>query len=195
MGVSIKNLKIMSVIENKNYTNFQNVNLKGTDSHPGALRLTAVGGDGKTISFVQGSGEAQYLTVAEGLRLGSGYISLQSRNTEGTLAAGASLEAARAWKLPNKSGTFPIMGTFAVQIPAGVAAFFSTAVTVSGIRLEDAIITQFSTPASVGYDFDNSTAYVLIGNRPENGQITLFFNNPGNATAYIEQVVAYVAMR
>ena len=109
--------------------------------------------------------------------------------------SGTYLDADMAWQFPAKSGVFPIMGTFAVQLPAGVAAFFSTAVTVTGIRTEDAIIAQINTPTSIGYDFDNSTAYILNSIRPANGSMTLFFQNLGNATAYIELVGAYVAMR
>lgn len=122
-------------------------------------------------------------------------VSAGASGSEGTLSVLSDDEGSRAWNFPAKSGTFPIMGTFAVQLPAGVAAFFSTAVTVSGIRAEDAVIVQLNSPASIGYDFDNSTAYILVAAKPTNGGITLFFNNPGNATAYIEQVGAYVAVR
>ena len=113
----------------------------------------------------------------------------------GTISAKRSSDASREWILPDKSGTLPIMGTFAVQLPAGVAAFFSSAVTVSGIRAEDAVIVGLTTPASIGYDFDNSTAYILNSVRPTNGGLTLFFQNLGNATGYIELVGSYLAVR
>lgn len=122
-------------------------------------------------------------------------LSVGASGMESTVSTKSDDEGSRAWQFPAKSGTFPIMGTFAVQLPSGVAAFFSTAVTVSGIRAEDAVVVQLNSPASIGYDFDNSTAYILVSARPTNGGLTLFFNNPGNATAYIEQVCSYVAMR
>lgn len=116
-------------------------------------------------------------------------------DVSGTVSIPNDDESGRAWKFPAKSGTMPIMGTFAVQIPQAVAAFFSTAVTVSGIRAEDAVIAGLTTPASIGYDFDNGTSYILTAVKPTNGGMTLFFQNLGNATAYIELVGSYVAMR
>lgn len=111
----------------------------------------------------------------------------------GTIGAKVGAEASRAWTLPDKTGVIPIMGTFAVQIPAGVAAFFSTAVTVTGIRVEDALVAQLN--ENQGYNFDNSTAYVLISATPRNGSVLLSFNNPGNATGYVELGVSYLVMR
>lgn len=142
---------------------------------------------------------AQNYTTFSGVNI-KGSVALRFGNVNdaysGTLSIkGGSLDGDRQWAFPDKSGTFPIMGTFALQIPAGVAAFFSTAVSVSGITVEDAVIVQLNSPASIGYDFDNSTAYVLNSVKPTAGGLTLFFNNPGNATAYIEMVGAYVAMR
>ena len=184
----------MSVIENKNFTNFQNVNLKGTDGHAGAIQLVAVGGDGKTISFVQGSGEAQYLTVAEGLRLGSGYISFQSRNTEATLSVSASLEAPRAYTFPNNSGVLTIGGSFLVQLPSIAERWYSTTVTVAGIRTTDALVVDLSEKGTYVYG-EQGTKYIKIGAIPNNGSVTLSFHNLGNATGYIELVGSYAATR
>ena len=182
----------MSVIENKNFTTFQNVNVRGTDSHGGAVRLEAVGGDGRTISIVQGEAEAVYMSFSEGLRLGSGYISLQSRNTEGTLSFSASPGAARAWALPDVTGAISIAGTVAIQLPQAVAAFFSTIVTVAGITNKDVVTANLSFPKEA-YDPDNSTFYIISGVTPQAGAILLHFQNLGNATGYTEAVVNYVA--
>lgn len=99
--------------------------------------------------------------------------------------------------LPSKSGTAPIMGTFRVQLPTGVAAEFSTIVTVSGIRAEDAVMVQFNGVGVAGttYGFDNSTGYIITQAVPSNGAITLYMLNPGNATAYVDLTAAYLAMR
>ena len=184
----------MSVIENKNFTNFQNVNLKGTDSHGGAIRLEAVGGDGRTISIVQGNKEAVYLAFSEGLRLGSGYISLQSRNTEGTISASAALEGARAWTFPDKSGVLAISGSFLVQLPAIATPLYSTTVTVSGIRANDALVVDLSETGTYTYG-EQGTKYIKIGTKPNNGSVTLSFYNLGNATGYIELIGSYTAVR
>ena len=183
----------MSVIENKNFTNFQNVNVKGTDSHAGAIRLEAVGGDGKTISIVQGNKEAVYLSFADGIRLGSGHISLQSLNTEGTLSFSPSPGAARAWALPDVTGALSIAGTVAVQLPQVTGTpFHSTIVTVAGITVKDVVTAQLSFPGGA-YDPDNSTFYIMNGVTAQAGALLLHFYNPGNATGYTEAVVNYVA--
>lgn len=184
----------MSVIENKNFTTFQNVNVRGTDSHGGAVRLEAVGGDGRTISIVQGNKEAVFLAFSEGLRLGSGYISLQSRNTEGTLSTSASLEAPRAWQLPNKSGVMPISGSFVVQLPAIATPWYSTTVTVSGIRANDALVVDLSETGTYTYG-EQGTKHIKIGAIPTNGGVTLSFYNLGNSTGYIELIGSYTAVR
>lgn len=140
---------------------------------------------------------------------GQNYTSFQGVNIKGSVAlrvgsndpyqgtvaiSGGSLDGARAWSFPNKNGVFPIAGTFQVQLPAAqAAAFFSTIVTVAGITAEDALICQINTMQ--GYDFENSTGHVLVSSEPGAGQITLHFNNPGNATGYIQANVSYIAMR
>ena len=115
----------------------------------------------------------------------------------GTISVKPSPDASRAWTLPDKTGTFPIMGTFNVQLPAATTAFFSTAVTVSGIRSEDAIIVTLGERIGTsGYVFGTQgTAYFLQRAQPGAGVINLFFQNPGNATGYIELTGNYVAMR
>lgn len=139
---------------------------------------------------------------------GQDYTSFRAINTKGSVMvrygnldtfqgtvsiSGNSLDGNRSWSFPNKNGVFPIAGTFNVQIPAAVAAFFSTIVTVSGITAEDALICQLN--AVQGYDFENGTGYVLVSSEPGAGQVTLHFQNLGNATGYIQMSVSYLAMR
>ena len=129
-----------------------------------------------------------------GSRLGSSTNTAVIRFTnasanEGTLTVGE-LETGRYWNLPNKSGTFPVSGTMAVQLPAVAATTFvyNTAVTVGGIRAEDGIT------ATVNQQLV-TTARILVGARPTNGTVTLSFVNLGVATAYGELVVGYTAVR
>lgn len=115
----------------------------------------------------------------------------------GTLSVRPSVDDNRAWVFPDKSGTFPIMGTFRVQLPAATTAEFSTIVTVSGIRSGDALVVQLNGVGLAGttYGFDNSTGYIITQAVPGNGNLTLFFQNPGNATAYVDLQASYLAMR
>jgi len=120
---------------------------------------------------------------------------------ESTLAIKEAADAPYAWKFPQKSGTFPIMGTFRVQLPSASAADeFSTVITVSGIRAEDALVVQMNGVGVAGatYGFDNSTGYVIVQAVPSNGAITLFFNNPGGntgGTGYVDLMASYIAAR
>lgn len=114
--------------------------------------------------------------------------------TEGTLSLGANVDGARAWQLPNKSGTMPIAGTFALQLPAAASAFFSTVVTVSGIRANDGLTVSLSETGTYTYG-TQGTAHFLQRATPGAGSITLFFQNPGNSTGYIELIGSYTAVR
>lgn len=114
----------------------------------------------------------------------------------GTLAiSGGSLDGARDWHFPNKSGIFPIAGTFAVQLPALSTNVYSTIVTVSGITAEDGVVVTLQ-PESVNYVYGTQgTAHVLTGVVPGAGNLTLTFWNPGNSTGYIRLQGNYVAVR
>ena len=115
----------------------------------------------------------------------------------GTLAiSGGSLDGARAWAFPNKNGSFPIAGTFAVQLPAGGGSvpWFSTTVTVAGITPEDGLTVNLHERGL--YTFGSQgTQYILLRGQPGAGVITLFFNNLGNGTGYIDLVGSYTAVR
>lgn len=121
---------------------------------------------------------------------------------ESTLSVRPSLDTARAYYFPDKSGTFPIMGTFVVQLPAIAATtnFLTTIVTVSGIRAEDAISVSMGAGTSAGYGdlglaTSGATAKILFTARAGNGNVTLGFLNLGVATGYTEHVMHYLAMR
>lgn len=126
---------------------------------------------------------------------GSSTMRLQGTDAAGTVRVDH-LEADRAWSFPDKSGRFPIMGTFAVQFAATAANIFSTLVTVAGIRTEDALVVLPNRGTTAGYNFIAGGTYaVVIAALPGAGNINLVFHNPGQATGYIEQVYSYVAVR
>lgn len=117
---------------------------------------------------------------------------------ESTLAVKASEDNAYAWTLPQKSGTFPISGTFSVDLPAALSNknVLSTLVTVSGIRAEDGLVVSFQKETGTYTYGGNSTIYILAEATPGNGNITLTFYNPGQGTGYITGLVfGYTAVR
>lgn len=129
------------------------------------------------------------------------YLRLQINAQAGTLSVNESYgDSSRAWNFPNKSGTFPIMGTFAVQLPAIAANthIFNTSVTVSGVRTEDGLIVQVNKGASAGYAVTGSgvSARILTFAEAQNGSVLLTFANvSAAATAYVELIASYVAVR
>lgn len=115
---------------------------------------------------------------------------IDASGSEGTLNVPAAIEAARAWSLPNKSGTLSISGTAAVQLPAVAATtyVYNTIVTTTGVRVGDAIT------CTVMQNLVTS-ARILIGATPGADQVTLSFVNLGVATAYGEFTIGYTASR
>lgn len=126
---------------------------------------------------------------------GSGGIRFVGDGGAGTLIIKASNEGDRQYYLPDKSGTFPIMGTFSVQLPALTTAYYSTVATVTGIRSEDALVVMPNKQNSAAYGFDNGTGVILIAATPGAGQITLYFANLGNGTGYVDRWYSYLACR
>jgi len=140
----------------------------------------STGGGTGVIRFVEGGGS--------------------STGDEGTLTILA-LEASRSWYLPDKSGVFPIAGSFAIQIPAitSTSSVQSTVVTVAGIRTSDALVVTVNGGTSAGYGALNQggggSARVLWQALPGAGNITLSFVNLGTTTGYTEYICSYAAMR
>ena len=130
------------------------------------------------------------------LRFGGG-----ASGSESTLSASSDDEGARAWRLPAKSGTLPIMGTFVVHFPTitSTSNTYSTIVTVAGIRAEDALVVQLNGGTSAGYSVvgmgSGATSKILNSVTPGNGNITLGFFNNGLTTVYTELIYSYLAMR
>lgn len=133
---------------------------------------------------------------------GSTQIRIHGDGFSGTMKADLSEGVDRAWTFPNKSGTFPIMGTFRIQLPAIAAStqIQSTIATVAGIRAEDALTVQVNQGVSAGYGdmggiTSGGTARILATAFPGNGNITLTFFNLGVATGYVDLVCSYLAVR
>ena len=152
--------------------------------------------------FIGGSSYTNFENVRlYGTTSGTGNIRFAGQNaSEGTLTI-TTLDGARYWELPNKSGRFPIMGSFAIQVPAIAAttSMQSTVVTVGGITAPDALVVQVNGGTSAGYGAINQggggSARVLFQALPGAGNITLTFVNLGTATGYTEYVCSYLAMR
>ena len=153
--------------------------------------------------FIGGSSYTNFENVRlYGTTSGTGNIRFAGQNaSEGTLTI-TTLDGARYWELPNKSGRFPIMGSFAIQVPAIAATtgLQSTVVTVGGITAPDALVVQVNGGTSAGYGAINNgtsgaTSRILFQALPGAGNITITFANLGVATGYVEYVCSYLAMR
>ncbi len=132
------------------------------------------------------------------LRTSAGISFEMDGGFRGTVSVTASPDANRKWSLPDKDGKFPIMGTFTVDLPAALAniAVYSTAVTVAGIRAEDALVVNFLKESGTYTYGATTTRYILNGAVPGNGNITLHFQNLGQGTGYLDDLqFAYLATR
>ena len=127
---------------------------------------------------------------------GTTYIRLEGGTgaTSGTLTFDSSEGVDRAWRFPNKGGTFPISGTFTVNLAAVSAnALAETLVVVSGIRAEDALtLTIMSGQTTI-----TTRGFVLpVMASPANGQIAITFQNvTGTATTAQSMILGYTAVR
>lgn len=146
----------MSNFAGKNFTTFQNVNVRGKDrDNPGTFKVE-----------------------------GGGFHGTASVNT-------TYLDKDVQWTLPAKSGGIPISGTFSVDFPAIAATTFafSTAITVSGLRVEDGVTVTLNGALA-------STARILVGAVPTADTLTLYFVNIGSAANGLYSVTgAYTAYR
>lgn len=126
----------------------------------------------------------------------SGIVRFERKGTTyGGIPDFESLTADRTYTFPNRTGLVGIMGTFSVQLPAVAAttSVFSTVVSVTGIRIEDALtITRSDQGVSAAYATP-TTAKIFYSAIPGNGQITMNFINLGAATGYTEHTFSYSA--
>lgn len=180
----------MATIGKKNYTSFQNVNLKGTG--PGVPKVPTVRFDvgaksqdkdtTMALTLRGGSQEFPYVDIGNaGLRIGTGFIEfghLGSATLGGTIAISTIADALYAWKLPAMSGAIPVCGTFTVQMPAiGAGAFSETSVAVTGLRADAAFVCTLQDTFNT-VTTDRGFA-ALVGAAPANGYTHLTFFNFG----------------
>lgn len=138
-------------------------------------------------------------TNFKGVRLkNTAAIRLVSDGNAGTLAI-KEYDSDREWFFPNKSGTFPIAGTFTVNMPSVAALSTSgTNVTISGVRAEDGLICTVQNMGTtlVAQDFGAVGFAFLAGAQAGDGGAYLTFVNPTTtATMLTDYVVAYAAVR
>lgn len=205
----------MSTKYGKNFTNFQNIGLQGSPTSApvdqGMLEMSAGAFvkstisispiSGSTVGSEAGAVESPYFHIsAAGLSLGTGFLRMTNVGSSpyGTFRIRSStyFDTDTAYQFPAKSGIFPIMGTFNVQLPVIVAGDFSrTAVSVTGIRSEDGLVVTIQGDPLKNLGAVQNPAQ-LIACAAGNGSISLTFASlGGTTTAYQEIPCAYVAVR
>jgi len=135
-------------------------------------------------------------TTVRGVNLkNSAAIRVQSEGFTHTVGVKNAADQDLAWYFPQKSGTFPIAGTFEVNLPAMTAATeYGTNVTITGIRVEDGLVCSIQKMGTTGL---SERAYPLIaGVQPgAGGALITFFNPSASATVYSDLTIAYAAVR
>ena len=110
----------------------------------------------------------------------------------GSLAVTPGTEANKQWYLPDKSGKLGVTGTFTVNLPIVAAtSTYSTNVTVSGVRTEDAMVCSVQ---NIYYtnalsNFANNSLPLLAGCKCGNGGVNLTFINPSTTATIYEDLV------
>lgn len=190
----------MSTKYNRNFTNFQNLSVQGSGtvspSNVGMVEMAqGLTNEASTVSISMiGSGtnasensanEHPYFHVSNaGLSIGTGFIRLTAVGSSPytTIRARTStyLDTDVALTLPAKSGGIGVTGTFSVDMPA-ITSWSETAVTVTGIRREDALVVTMQ-GLGQGTVTTGRTFPFIGAARPENGYVFLTFINP-TATA------------
>jgi hypothetical protein len=150
-----------------------------------------------TAGSENSANEHPYFHISNaGLSIGTGFIRMTNvgGTPYSTIRVAANQEADAAFKLPHRSGSIPIAGTFVVDLEAIAAeTLYSTNVVVAGFRTEDAIVCSIqNSQATFG-----TRGYVYIaGARPSNSGIAMSFFNAGATTTVAGQIsVAYVTVR
>jgi hypothetical protein len=159
----------MATYNGSQYTDFQNVNLKGS-------------GTGSTVGFPNTPGALRIKF--------NGFASTVSIGT-------ATLDQAFAVSFPNKSGTMPIAGTFSVDLPiVASSGYLSTIVTVAGIRVEDGVTLTPQNNGASGALASARGALVVVDVLPGNGNLTINFANVfATATIARTSIYSFTAVR
>ena len=123
-----------------------------------------------------------------------GMIKVEGGGFHGTATVNTSyLDQDVAWTLPAKSGGIPLAGTFQISIPSGAVAtlgVYSTAVTVSGIRVEDLVMCQFTGA------FATAGLSIVSAAPTAANTITVYISNTSGGTLNVlDRTVSYVVYR
>ncbi len=207
----------MSTKYNSNFTNFQNIHLKGTGTADGIegnnQGILSIGAGSShvasTLSIRQISGStdgsevgsvapAYFHLSGAGLSLGTGGIRMTTAGSSpySTITLDSTyMDQDTAYQFPAKSGKFGISGTFTVDVP-GIAAYAieESLVTVAGIRAEDGLVATMQSMSTTGI---GTRGFSFLGAaNPENNGIYMTFINPTlTATLYTQHIIAYTAVR
>lgn len=95
-----------------------------------------------------------------------------------------------------RSGSVPIMGTFAVNLPliTSTTPFYSTAVVVTGLTANHAISVQdMGLVSGATANATASTARILFSAQPQDGQVTLTYLNNAATVNAGDKVYSYIA--
>ncbi len=95
-----------------------------------------------------------------------------------------------------RSGSVPIMGTFAVNLPAVAATttLYSTIVVAAGVTSNHAVqVFDMGVVSGASANATASTARILFSALPQDGAITLSYVNTGAAVNASDKVYSYVA--
>lgn len=189
-------------IGGKNFTNFQNVNLKAEGTAPRVPQLRFdVGAESQNkdstlaITLQGGSQEFPYLSVSNaGVELGTGFIKMNTGSLNTTFRLSASQEANAAVIFPHRSGKIGTSGTFSVGLETIAALYsYTTNVVVSGFRAEDLVLANIVTEQGTA---STRGMAVLTGVRPSNSGLALsFFNVSTTATVAGDVVIGYTTIR
>ena len=196
----------MSTKYGRNFTNFQNIGLQGSqgvaglkspgmlEMFPGATNAASTVSismiSGSTAGSENGAVEHPYFHISNaGLSLGTGFIRFTALGAApyGTLRASAAFQEDQAWRLPALSGIIGVFGTLAVGLESiGANATYSTTVVLS---TAGAPVDRPDMTCIFGFSRLNGTATtrglpVYIGNTPGNSGVELaFINASATATA------------
>ena len=204
----------MSVKYKKNFTNFQNVSVQGSQGDRTGMfeMLQGATNPASTVSIsmipggIAGSGngtnEHPYFHISNaGLSLGTGFIRFTALGAApfATLRVSAAFQEDQAWRLPALSGIIPVAGTLIVGLEAisGITVYSTNIVlTTAGNPVDRPDASYIFGVSRLSGTATTRGFPVYLGNTPTNGGVELFFNN-FSATATVAQSLEmnYIAFR
>lgn len=204
----------MSVKYKKNFTNFQNVSVQGSQgdrtgmfemlqgaTNPAStVSISMIGGG--TAGSENSANEHPYLHISNaGLSLGTGFLRFTALGAApfGTLRVSAAFQEDQAWRLPALSGIIPVAGTLIVGLESiGANTVYSTNIvlTTAGNPVDRPDASYIFGVSRLSGTATTRGFPVYLGNTPTNSGAELFFNNfSATATAAQSLEMNYIAFR